>query len=234
MLFESDMSLVDPRDKKNYYLHETITRRILASSLNFIFSGIGIINVKGLENLSTTGPVILAANHLTNFDVFPMQFAINRPIYYMGKAELFQNPLSDALLRRLGSFPVYRGARDNWAILHSRRVLEAGQVLGIFPEGSRSRGKGLRPGKSGAARLALETGAPVVPMGVDGTQRMFVKFPRRTTVRINLGKPIYPEPHHSPLLLTDIIMYALAELLPENLRGVYSEKARGFDSAAAD
>jgi 1-acyl-sn-glycerol-3-phosphate acyltransferase len=80
----------------------------------------------------------------------------------------------------------------------------------------------------------LETGAPVVPMGVDGTQRMFVKFPRRTTVRINLGKPIYPEPHHSPLLLTDIIMYALAELLPENLRGVYSEKARGFDSAAAD
>jgi 1-acyl-sn-glycerol-3-phosphate acyltransferase len=234
MLFESDMTLVDPRDKKTYYLQETFTRRILTTVIKFVFSGMGIIKVSGLENLPSSGPVILAANHMTNFDVFPMQFAINRSIYYMGKAELFQNPLLDALLRRLGGFPVYRGARDNWAMLHSKRVLEAGQVLGIFPEGSRNRGKGLRPGKSGAARLALETGAPVVPVGVDGSHRLFVKFPRRSTVRINLGRPICPDAYHSPLELTDIIMYALADLLPEDLRGVYSEKARGFNPATLD
>jgi 1-acyl-sn-glycerol-3-phosphate acyltransferase len=109
MLFESDMTLVDPRDKKTYYLQETFTRRILTTVIKFVFSGMGIIKVSGLENLPSSGPVILAANHMTNFDVFPMQFAINRSIYYMGKAELFQNPLLDALLRRLGGFPVYRG-----------------------------------------------------------------------------------------------------------------------------
>jgi 1-acyl-sn-glycerol-3-phosphate acyltransferase len=230
MLFETDMGLVDPRDKKAYYLHMTSTRRIITAAIKYLFAGMGKIEVSGLENLPTGGPVILASNHLTNFDVFPMQLAINRPIYFMGKAELFKNPLLDALLRRLGGFPVYRGARDNWAMQHSRRVLEAGQVLGIFPEGSRSRGKGLRPGKSGAARLALETGCPIVPMGVDGSHRLFINFPKRSRVRICLGPPIYPKSHFSPLQLTDIIMYALADQLPEDLRGVYSKKAKGFEA----
>lgn len=234
MLLESELALVDPRDKKTYYIHETLTRRIVYQPLRLIFAGIGKIEVSGLENLPKTGPVVLAANHMTNFDVFPMQFAINRQIYFMGKSELFQNPLLDVLLRKLGGFPVFRGARDNWAIQHSRRVLEAGQVLGIFPEGSRSRGRGLRPGKSGAARLAIELGCPIVPLGVDGSHRLFVKFPRRTRVHIGLGKPIYPRPYLSPLELTDIIMYALADLLPPELRGVYAERAKGFEIKAQE
>jgi 1-acyl-sn-glycerol-3-phosphate acyltransferase len=228
MQLESELMLIDDRERKTYYLHDTLTRRILTPVIKAVFSGMGRIEVSGLQNLPADGPVLLASNHLTNFDVFPMQFAITRSIYFMGKAELFQNQLLDALLRRLGGFPVYRGSKDNWAMLHSRRVLDAGQVLGMFPEGSRSKGRGLRPGKSGAARLAIDSSCPIVPMGVAGTHKLFRHFPKRTAVKIRLGEPIYSKPCQSPLELTDVIMYAIADLLPEELRGVYAEKAKGF------
>jgi 1-acyl-sn-glycerol-3-phosphate acyltransferase len=228
MQLETELALVDPRERNTYYLDDTLTRRILTPVVRAVFAGMGKIEVDGVNNLPTTGPVILAANHLTNFDVFPMQFAIPRSIFFMGKAELFQNPLLDALLRRLGGFPVHRGNRDNWAMMHARRVLDAGQVLGMFPEGSRSKGRGLRPGKSGVARLAIETRCPVVPMGVDGSHQLFRHFPKRTAVKIRLGKPIWAKPHQSQLDLTDEIMFSLADLLPMDLRGVYAGKAKGF------
>jgi 1-acyl-sn-glycerol-3-phosphate acyltransferase len=174
------------------------------------------------------GPVVLAANHLTFFDVFFMQFALPRPIFYMAKAELHRNPLMDAVLRQLGSFPVERGARDEWALHHAQRVLEHGQVLGIFPEGTRGKGQGLRPAKTGAARLAMAVGCPIVPMAVMGTQRMFHRFPRRTRVSITLDQPLFPHHAETALALTDRLMFALAEMLPPEGRGVYAQHPVGF------
>jgi 1-acyl-sn-glycerol-3-phosphate acyltransferase len=193
-----------------------------------LFNMVGDLRVSGVEHLPETGPVVLAANHQTNFDVFPMQFALPRPIFFMAKAELHRNPILDAMLRQLGSFPVERGARDEWALLHARKVLAHGQVLGIFPEGTRSKDMGLRPAKTGAARLAVAAGCPVIPMAVLGTQRMFSGFPKRTTISITVGEAIIPLRGETALALTDRLMFALAGMLPPELRGVYAQRPAGF------
>jgi 1-acyl-sn-glycerol-3-phosphate acyltransferase len=218
----------DPRQGKRYYMEDTLLRRALTALLRLIFRLFTVIKVSGVENLPQSGGVVLVANHLTEFDVFPMQFVLPRLIFFMGKAELFKNPLIDPVFRRLGGFPVYRGERDDWAVQHALRLLEHGQVLGMFPEGKRSRGRGLRTAKTGAARFAIQSGAPIVPMAVVGTDRVFRRFPRRTRVTIIVGAPIYPGKDDSPLELTDRAMFTLAQMLPRRLRGVYAERPAGF------
>ena len=219
----------DPREQKRYYLEDTTFRRVVTWTLRALFWLIADLKVVGAQNLPEHGPVVLVANHLTNFDVFPIQFAIPRLIFFMAKAELHTNKLLDAALRKLGSFPVYRGEHDEWAMAHARQVLEHNQVLGMFPEGKRSLGKGLRPAKSGAARLSLAAKSPVVPLAVEGTQRIFHRFPRRGRVVIRLGEPIYPDGSLSPLELTDQVMFVIANLLPVELRGVYANRPVGLE-----
>jgi 1-acyl-sn-glycerol-3-phosphate acyltransferase len=218
----------DVRHQKTYYLHVTPLRYLVTAILHEAFKLISIRYEKGIENLPASGPVIIAANHLTNFDVFPLQFALPRPIFYMGKEELFRNPAMDWFLRQLGAFPVYRGAQDAWAIAHAEKVLRQGLVLGIFPEGSRSKGRGLRPAKTGVARLAAALECPVVPVAIHGTEYMFRKFPHRTKVYITAGPPLSPQPDETHLALTDRVMFALAEMLPPEARGVYAYHPSGF------
>jgi 1-acyl-sn-glycerol-3-phosphate acyltransferase len=222
MLTEMDLPLVDPREKKGYVFRMTPFRRVVTPVIRALFGGFASLRVFGIDNLPVEGPVVLVANHLTHLDVLAMQFAIRRPIFFMGKAELFQNPLLEVFVRQMGAFPVYRGAHDEWALLHARAVLERGQVLGIFPEGKRSRGRGLYTARPGAARLALETLCPISPMAIDGTQQLFKRFLPRTRVTVTIGAPILPLEGDSPLELTDRIMFALADLLPLGLRGVYA------------
>lgn len=186
------------------------------------------LDVQGVENLPTDGAVVLAANHVTNFDVIPMQLSIPRPIFFMGKASLFKIPIFEAAIRDLGAFPVYRGEKDEWALRHAARVLENRQVLGMFPEGTRSKGKGLRVAKTGSARLALDANCPIVPMAVVGTDNFFKRFPRRNPVTIKILPPILPKPGETPLALMDRVMFALASELPDTMRGVYAEVPKGF------
>lgn len=228
MTAETQPYTEDPRQRKRYYLENTLIRRILTAILRFIFRFFTVIKASGVENLPASGGVVLVANHLTEFDVFPMQFVLPRLIFFMGKAELFNNPLIDPIFRRLGGFPVHRGERDEWAVQHALRVLEQSQVLGMFPEGKRSKGRGLHTAKTGAARFSIQTGAPLVPMAVVGTDQIFKRFPRRTRVTITIGTPIYPRPDDSPLELTDRVMFTLATMLPRRLRGVYAERPPGF------
>jgi 1-acyl-sn-glycerol-3-phosphate acyltransferase len=218
----------DPRDQEVYRFGMTPFRKAVTLTLEGVFHFIMVMKVQGEEKLPAEGPVIVAANHLTNFDVFPLQFALPRPLFYMGKEELFRNPVMDRALRELGAFPVYRGAQDVWAIRHSQRVLEHGQVLGIFPEGTRNKGSGLRPAKTGAARLALEARCPIVPVAIQGTQDMFKHFPHRSRVTITVGEPIQPQPGEMHIDLTERMMFALAEMLPQEARGVYRYRPPGF------
>ena len=197
--------------------------------LGSLFKTIMKLEVQGAENLPTDGPVVLAANHVTNFDVIPMQLSIPRPIFFMGKASLFKIPIFEAAIRDLGAFPVHRGEKDEWALRHAARVLEHGQVLGMFPEGTRSQGKGLRVARTGSARLTLDAGCPIIPMAVIGTDNFFKHFPRRTLVTIKILQPILPKPAETPLALMDRVMFALAKELPPEMRGVYAEVPKGFE-----
>ena len=218
----------DPRDKKKYYFSDTPQRRALIALARSLFALLMRMDVSGLEHLPPEGPAILAANHVTRFDVFPMQFSLPRPIFFMGKAELFRNPLMDLVLRNLSGFPVYRGEKDQWAMRHAARVLNHGLILGMFPEGTRSNGRGLNVAKTGAARLAIEANCPILPMAVVGSDRFFRRFPHRAQVQITLLQPLAPKPDETPLALTDRLMFALARGLPEEMRGVYARVPEGF------
>jgi 1-acyl-sn-glycerol-3-phosphate acyltransferase len=221
-------SLPDPRDKKRYAFGQTPVRRVITPLAKGVFHLFSDWEASGIEYLPLQGPVVLASNHVTNYDVFYMQFVLPRLIFFMGKAELFRNPILDAVLRSLGGFPVERGARDEWAIQHALQVLEHDQVLGIFPEGKRNHGRGLHPGRTGAARLAIAVQCPVVPMAVGGTELLFRGSLRRQHITVRLGPPIHPRPYESQLSLTDRTMFAIAALLPRGQRGVYAQHPPGF------
>ena len=221
-------SVSDPRDKKKFYFADTPQRRVLIALIHSLFQLVMEMRVEGLENFPREGPVVLATNHVTNFDVFPMQFALPRPIFFMGKAELFKNPLMDLVIRNLSGFPVNRGETDLWAMRHAAKVLEHGQTLGMFPEGMRSHGRGLQVAKTGTARLAIEANCPILPMTVVGSDQFFKRFPHRTCVQITLLSPLKPRPGEKPLALTDRLMFTLAQGLPQEMRGVYTEVPEGF------
>ncbi len=218
----------DTRPSLAYPLHETRLHKFIVWLAHRIMPLFMDMRVSGLEHLPAQGAAVVTANHLVLFDVFPVQMALPRMVFYMGKAELFQNPLLHALFRHLGAFPVYRGERDAWALDHARKVLAAGQIVAMFPEGTRSRGRGLALAKPGAAKLAIEMNCPLVVVSVDGIQDLFKTFPRRTAVHVVIAPPIYPTPDDSPLSLTDKIMFTMAQNLPADLRGVYAEVPKGF------
>lgn len=131
----------------------------------------------GSEHLPTTGPVIVVGNHLSVADAFVLTAAVarrGRRIRMLGTAGLFSAPVIGGLLRKAGYVPVHRRSDDPAAALApARAALEAGQCLGLYPEGAITRQPGCWParGKTGVVRLALDTGAPVVPLAQWGTHR---------------------------------------------------------------
>ena len=159
----------------------------LALSLLWRFRAVGVRGVP-LE-----GPLIVACNHVSYFDPPALGVAMPRPVTYMAKEELFRIPLLGPVIRWLGAFPVDRKRGDVAAIKAAIRILETGAALGIFPEGTRSPDGRLHRGKTGVARMALASGAPVVPVGITGTDRALPrgsKLPRPHPVHIAFGPPI--------------------------------------------
>ena len=143
------------------------------------------VEVHGGERIPTVGGCILASNHESVVDPFILAVATTREIHYIAKAELFRFRPVGAILHALGTFPVERGSGDHAALSEGASLLERGEVLGIFPQGTSKQLAG-RTWHRGAARLALATGAPLVPMHMTGTRA----FPFRTRVRIRVGHPI--------------------------------------------
>jgi glycerol-3-phosphate dehydrogenase (NAD(P)+) len=124
----------------------------------------------GREHIPAEGPVIIAANHRSFLDPFVIATMARRPMYYVAKQELFSSRLQSWLLNALGAFPVNRGAADTDMIDTAKAILARGDVVLIFPEGTRIRPGSLGKPKRGVGRLALESGAPVVPVAVIGTE----------------------------------------------------------------
>jgi 1-acyl-sn-glycerol-3-phosphate acyltransferase len=145
----------------------------------------------GREHVPSEGPVIVAANHRSFLDPFVIGTMAKRPKFYMAKKELFEKRWQSWVLNALGAFPVDRGAHDEDSIQTARAILERGDIVLIFPEGTRTRPGALGKPKRGVGRLALETGAPVVPVAVIGTEdvrRGWRIRPRH--VRIRAGRPL--------------------------------------------
>jgi 1-acyl-sn-glycerol-3-phosphate acyltransferase len=145
----------------------------------------------GREHIPRSGPVIVAANHRSFLDPFVIATMARRPMYYVAKKELFANRLQAWFLNALGAFPVDRGASDAESIQTAEAILARGDIVLIFPEGTRTRPGSLGKPKRGVGRLALETGAPVVPVAVIGTEAIRRGWRIRPhKVRIRAGCPL--------------------------------------------
>ena len=186
--------------------------------------------VVGLKNVPRRGPVILASNHVSLLDAGLLPVVVPRRIVYMGKIELFRTPIIGPLYKLAGFIPVRRFEGDLTALRKAEEILRQNQVLGMFPEGTRSRKPGLGKGQPGTAMIGLRSGAPIVPVAVTGTEGVAVprSFFRITRVRVVFGKPFeLPKDRRLKTELveqcTERIMKEIALLLPEEYRGVYAE-----------
>ena len=145
----------------------------------------------GMEHVPKTGPVIFAANHRSFLDPFVIAMLTRRPVYFVAKKELFERRSQAWLLNQLGAFPVERETGDRQSMATARAILERGDCVAIFPEGTRVRRGPLRAPRRGVGRLALETGAPVVPVAVIGTDRVRRGLLiRPCRVRVRAGRPL--------------------------------------------
>ena len=150
------------------------------------------VEVCGVEQIPSIGPAILVANHESLFDPWILALATHRPVRYMAKSELWKHRLIGAAMESFGAFPVERGAGDATAMSRAAQLLDEGQVLGLFPQGT-SKLRSPRRYHRGAARLALATGAPLVPVTLLGTRGKPWPWRRRQT-QVIVGEPIEVEP----------------------------------------
>lgn len=188
--------------------------------------------VTGASNVPKTGAVLLASNHLSGFDTILIPTFAPRQVQFLAKASLFKSRLGGWFFRQIGAIPVHReaSAAAQDALNTGRAVLESGSVFAVFPEGSRSRDGRLYRGRSGAAWLALETGATVVPVGLIGTNSKRPKGPR---CEIRFGEPLdFSDLAGMPggrarREAIERIMAAIAGLTGQERASSYAEGGRG-------
>lgn len=220
----------DWRETLTWYTHETTFIRVIKAFGRLIFRPLAHAEIIGLENIPATGPCILASNHISNLDVFYLGLNLPRHPHFMAKIELYRNPVLAWAIRLGGSFPVNRAETDPWALQQAGRVLRAGQMLCMFPEGTRSGAKAqMRRGKVGAVKLALDYQAPIVPAAIIGTQNFSLAHWRTNRIRLEVGPPLDlvalagspPYAYETLRELTTLMMQQIAEMLPPANRGVY-------------
>lgn len=192
------------------------------------------LRVEGVEHIPAKGPVIIAANHIVSMDIIVVSYPVRRHLHHMAKVELFRIPVFGAFIRALGAFPVRRGESDRDALRMANELLQAGEIVAVFPEGHRSGTGRLQAGLPGVALIALRSGAPIVPVGISGTQRVFKGLrygPWAPKVRVVYGEPITLQAGSERRRRDDLqqgidtVMRAIAALLPPEYRGVYAEPA---------
>ncbi len=188
-------------------------------------------HVEGLENVPASGPLLLVANHLNLVDPPVLGALLPRRIVFMAKEELFRAPLVGWLVKGYGAFAVKRGQADRQALRTAAAVLESGGVVGMFPEGTRSKRGEMKEAYAGASMVALAADSPVLPVGIDGTDR--VRSPlallSRPTITVRVGRPFRLERFRGRKRgleeATRHMMGHVAALLPVDRRGVYAEAA---------
>ena len=205
-----------------------ISYQIVKTLIRIVMLFLTRTTVRGIERVPRSGAALIVSNHIAAVDPPLLVGVMPRPITLMSKVEVDQGPLK-YFLRVVGAFPVRRGKIDRTALRTAERVLAEGRLLCMFPEGTR--GTSLGAGHGGAVLLALKSGAPIVPVALTGTSRIFMRrFPWLgcPRVTITIGEPFYlrspvDAPHRADReRLTTEIMTQIAALLPPELRGNYS------------
>ena len=203
---------------KTYYPSVWLAKLLLFTLARF--------EVVGAENVPRTGPLIVVSNHLSRADPPIIGAAISRRIVFMAKEELFRSPFMALIVKGFGAFPVRKQEADRRALRRAYRVLENGLALGVFPEGTRSKDGVLQPGMLGAALIALRTGAPVLPVGIYGTERLKgAGFLRHPAITLHVGQPFPVAPVQGRIPrqqlqdLTSFMMGRIAQLLPARYQG---------------
>ncbi|MGH1491455.1 MAG: lysophospholipid acyltransferase family protein [Acidimicrobiales bacterium] len=153
------------------------------------------VDYVGLENVPTHGPVVLAANHLAFIDSMLVMYSLDRPVTFLGKAEYLENPVARRLFPGIGMLPLDRSGRNSRVTLDRvGEILADGGIIGLHPEGTRSRDGLLSRGHRGVAQIALRAGAPIVPVALLGTgeaQPVGQLVPNfRSRVEVRFGAPI--------------------------------------------
>jgi 1-acyl-sn-glycerol-3-phosphate acyltransferase len=205
---------------------------------------------EGTENVPTEGPAILASNHLSYADWLFMPLAVPRRVSFVAKAEYFTTPglkgwLQRTFFRGSGQIPIDRSGADaaQGALISAKRVLDQGELFGIYPEGTRSHDGRLYRGRTGVARLALETRVPVIPVAVIGTDVVAPpgkKFGSFTRPKVRFGRPLdfsrYEGLEGDRFILrsvTDEIMYEIMQLGGQEYVDLYATRAKALDKERA-
>jgi 1-acyl-sn-glycerol-3-phosphate acyltransferase len=218
--------------------HITPFIRAVAFLARTVMRGLTRVRVEGpIDRIPRDGPLIIASNHLSNADGVViggwLTPRLGRRIHWLGKREMVEWPVLGRIARAGSVHPVDRGAADVDAFRLAQRILDEGHVLVVFPEGTRSTTGGLQEAKDGLALLALRSGAPILPVGVSGTDRFWPRhtFPRpggRVGLRVGEAfrlSDIVPEGvdrKTAKRIATAEIMARIAALLPDRHRGVYA------------
>jgi 1-acyl-sn-glycerol-3-phosphate acyltransferase len=192
------------------------------------------LSVTGADHLPREGPVILVSNHLSNADAVIFGVTLPRQLHYMAKIELYAHPFFGLVVRAFHAFPVRRGEGDRQALRKALELLSEGRVIGLFPEGHRSRTGVLQQANAGAALIAYRSGALVFPAAITGTDQMtnpIAFFLRRGRIRVVFGEPFRLERPGTRVTAADLerglseMMGRVAALLPPERRGPWAEAA---------
>lgn len=187
------------------------------------------LRVQGVENLPKRGGAVVACNHTMGPDYILLAMASPRELMFMAKAEIFRwNRLLTWVLRASGVFPVERGKNDQMAIATAVDLVRRGHLIAMFPEGTRSRTNRLMRGRTGAARIAMAAGRPIIPVAVANAEAVFRRrslWPPLVTV--SFGRPVYwaanGDEGTNARMYTDRVMAEIAAMLPPEQRGVYGD-----------
>jgi len=204
----------------------------VTNSIKQILRMVCRVHDQPLAQIPTEGPLILVCNHINSIEV-PLMFTHlqPRPITGFAKEETWDNPAMAYLFDLWGAIPLKRGEVDITAIKKALKALQAGKIVVIAPEGTRSGHGRLQRSYPGVVLVALHSGAPLMPVVYFGGEQIIenIKQIRRTDFHIEVGRPFYLDAHGKKvdrqlrLDMLDEIMFQLASLMPENYRGIYSD-----------
>ncbi len=193
----------------------------------FIIAVVTRLRLRGRYNVPRQGPFLIAANHLAWADIPLIPLYLPGKVVYMAKEEYFSSKIA-WLVRFLGAFPVKRGEGDRQALRAADEQLKKGNVVVLFPEGTRSRTRMMAKGHAGLGMIALRSGVPVIPVAIWGSENLLKKFGARIT--ISYGTPMLLKPKGTKITREDIdnateeVMRAIAAMMPPEYRGAYGDQ----------